>query len=112
MFNNTEMFLIIFIQVMPDLSTELVQMLIAAFRRHLRKKDQLKVEEKLKCMRFIGELVKFKMCPKSEALHCFKMALFDFRHHAIDMTCALLDTCGYYLYHSPGSHQRYVLVIV
>lgn len=93
--------------VMPDLGTQLVQQLISDFRRHLRRKDQLfKVEEKLKCVKFIGELVKFKVCPRSEALHCFKMMLFDFRHHAIDMACGLLDTCGYYLYHSPESHQR------
>uniref|UniRef100_A0A915HSW3 MIF4G domain-containing protein n=1 Tax=Romanomermis culicivorax TaxID=13658 RepID=A0A915HSW3_ROMCU len=71
--------------VMPDLCTELVQLLIRDFRRRVRKKDQLFIEEKIKCVRFIGELVKFKLFPKSEALHCLKILLFDFRHHSIDM---------------------------
>lgn len=91
---------------MPDVGTELVQMLIHDFRRQIRKKDQLFIETKVKVLRFIGELVKFKIFPKSEALHCLKMLLFDFRHHHIDMACALLDDCGYFLYHSPDSHQK------
>ncbi len=56
--------------------------------------------------RFLGELTKFGLCPKSEALHCLKLALFDFRHHSVDMACQLLDSCGFYLYHSVDSHQR------
>lgn len=91
---------------MPDVGTELVQLLIQDFRRQIRKKDQIFIETKIKIVRFIGELVKFNIFPKSEALHCFKLLLYDFRHHHIDMACALLDTCGYFLYHSLDSHQK------
>ena len=40
---------------MPDIATELVQMLKADFRWHVRKKDQINIESKLKTVRFIGE---------------------------------------------------------
>ena len=34
-----------------------------------------------------------------------QMLLFDFSHHNIEMACALLDTCGRFLYRSPESHH-------
>lgn len=91
---------------MPDVANDLIQLLKGDFRWHVRKKDQINIESKLKTVRFIGELVKFKLFPKSEALHCLKMLLFDFSHHNIEMVCALLESCGRFLYRSPDSHHR------
>ncbi|XP_059153524.1 regulator of nonsense transcripts 2-like isoform X2 [Physella acuta] len=91
---------------MPELASDLVQALKSDFKWHVRKKDQINIESKIKIVRFIGELVKFKVCPKIEALQCLKMLMFDFRHHNIEMTCALLETCGRFLYRSPDSHYR------
>ncbi|XP_061195542.1 regulator of nonsense transcripts 2-like [Saccostrea echinata] len=91
---------------MPDVASDLVQLLKGDFRWHVRKKDQINIESKLKTVRFIGELVKFKLFPKSEALHCLKMLMFDFSHHNIEMACSLLDSCGRFLYRSQDSHHR------
>ena len=91
---------------MPDIAIQLGQYLKQEFRWQLRKKDQMKIESKLKVCRFIGELVKFNMFPKSEALFCLKQLLFDFAHHHIEMACTLLDTCGRFLYRTSDSHQR------
>ncbi|XP_078309820.1 regulator of nonsense transcripts 2-like isoform X4 [Crassostrea virginica] len=91
---------------MPDVAGDLVQLLKGDFKWHVRKKDQINIESKLKTVRFIGELVKFKLFPKSEALHCLKMLMFDFSHHNIEMACSLLDTCGRFLYRSQDSHHR------
>lgn len=91
---------------MPEVASDLVTLLKGDLRWHIRKKDQINIESKLKTVRFIGELVKFKMFPKSEALHCLKMLMFDFSHHNIEMACSLLETCGRYLYRSPDSHHR------
>merc|ERR1719239_46345 len=91
---------------MPELASDLVQMLKSDFKWHVRKKDQINIESKIKIVRFIGELVKFKVCPKIEALQCLKMLMFDFRHHNIEMACALLESCGRFLYRSPDSHYR------
>ncbi|XP_052213550.1 regulator of nonsense transcripts 2-like isoform X2 [Dreissena polymorpha] len=91
---------------MPDVANDLVTLLKGDFRWHVRKKDQINIESKLKTVRFIGELVKFKLFPKTEALHCLKMLLFDFSHHNIEMACSLLESCGRFLYRSPESHHR------
>lgn len=72
----------------------------------VRKKDQMKVEAKNKVCRFIGEMVKFGMFAKGEALFCMKMLLFDFSHHHIEMACTLMETCGRFLYRTPDSHTR------
>ena len=67
---------------------------------------QMEIESKLKVCRFIGELVKFNMFPKSECLFCLKQLLFDFSHHHIDMTCTFMEVCGRFLYYSPDSHRK------
>lgn len=91
---------------MPDVANDLVGMLKQDFKFHIKKKDQINIESKVKTVRFIGELVKFNIFPKSEALFCLKMLLFDFTHHYIEMACNLLETCGRFLFRSPDAHQR------
>lgn len=89
----------------PSVGNELVSLLRQDFRNLFKKKDQINIESKVKNVRFIGELVKFNLYSKEEALICLKMLLSDFTHHHIEMTCNLLETCGRLLYKSPESHH-------
>jgi regulator of nonsense transcripts 2 len=68
--------------------------------------EQINIESKIKTVRFIGELVKFGLYPKLEALFCLKVLLHNFQHHHIEMTCAFLEVCGQYLYNSKESRMR------
>lgn len=95
----------------PRVGNELVNHLRLDFRNLFKKKDQINIESKVKNVRFIGELVKFNLCPKHEALSCLKMLLSDFTHHHIEMTCNLLETCGRLLYKSPESHHQLRLIL-
>ncbi|CAG2107458.1 unnamed protein product, partial [Medioppia subpectinata] len=97
--------------IMPNIATDLVALLKQDFRFLFRKKDQINIESKVKNVRFIGELVKFNIFPKPEALNCLKLLLLDFRHHHIEMTCNLLETCGRFLFRSPESHLRTKLLL-
>ena len=92
--------------VMPEVANDLCSMLKHDFKYHVRKKDQINIESKVKVVRYIGELVKFTLYSKIEALYCLKVLLHDFTHHHIEMTCNLLEICGRYLFCSPDSHQR------
>ncbi|XP_071816904.1 regulator of nonsense transcripts 2-like isoform X3 [Apostichopus japonicus] len=96
---------------MSDVATNLADKLKMNFRYHLRKKDQMHIESKIKTVRFIGELTKFKMYPKVETLQCLKSLLQDFRHHNIDMACAVLETCGRFLYRTADSHLRVKILL-
>jgi len=92
--------------LMPDLPSQLCAMLKQEFRWQVRKKDQVYIESKLKVCRFIGEMVKFSLFPKSDALFCMKQLLFDFTHHHIDMLCTLVESCGTFLYRTAETHRR------
>lgn len=92
--------------VMPEVGNDLCSLLKHDFKYHVRKKDQINIESKIKVVRYIGELVKFKLYSKLEALYCMKVLLFDFTHHHIEMACNLLEICGRYLFCSAESHQR------
>ena len=74
---------------MPDIAVQLGQYLKQEFRWQLRKKDQMKIESKLKVCRFIGELVKFQMFPKSEALFCLKQLLVRHKLLLVGLWCFL-----------------------
>jgi len=92
--------------VMSEIGNEMVRLLKNEFRAHIRRKDQIYIESKIKTVRFIGELVKFSVFPKTEAINCLKTLLADFRHHNIEMCCHLLETCGRFLYRSIDCHRR------
>ncbi|KFB47523.1 hypothetical protein ZHAS_00015483 [Anopheles sinensis] len=92
--------------VSPDVGNELCQMLKIDFKYHLKKKDQINIETKIKVVRYIGELVKFGIYKKLEALYCLRCMLLSFQHHHIEMTCAFLEVCGVYLYNCPESRMR------
>ncbi|XP_017064417.1 regulator of nonsense transcripts 2 [Drosophila eugracilis] len=81
-----------------DVAADLAELLRKEFKWHIRKKNQLNIESKLKIVRFIGELVKFGLFKKFDALGCLKMLLRDFQHHQIEMACAFVEVSGVYLY--------------
>jgi len=90
----------------PDVAEQLANMLLKDFRYHMRKKEQMHIESKVKTMRFIGELTKFGMIPLNDCLNCLKLLINDFSPHTIEMACGLLETCGYYALRHPSSHFR------
>uniref|UniRef100_A0ACD5USJ2 Uncharacterized protein n=1 Tax=Avena sativa TaxID=4498 RepID=A0ACD5USJ2_AVESA len=91
---------------MKDLPSMLLSMLEEDFNLLMNKKDQIKIESKIKNIRFIGELCKFKVAPSGLVFSCLKACLDDFTHHNIDVACNLLETCGRFLYLSQGTTVR------
>jgi regulator of nonsense transcripts 2 len=91
---------------MPDVGLQLCRLLKNDFFFLIKKKHQIFIETKLKIVRFIGELVNFRIFPKSDALHCLKVLLMNFVHHQIEMACVFVETCGRILYRTPDSHRR------
>lgn len=92
--------------VSQDVAVDLSQKLKNEFKYHIAKKNQMNIESKIKVVRFIGEMTKFGLYSKIEALFCLKILLHDFAHHQIEMTCALLEVAGKYLYNCRDSRFR------
>ncbi|XWS66111.1 hypothetical protein CRYUN_Cryun05aG0172300 [Craigia yunnanensis] len=91
---------------MKDVPSMLLQMLEEEFNFLVNKKDQMNIETKIRNIRFIGELCKFKIAPAGLVFSCLKTCLDDFTHHSIDVACNLLETCGRFLYRSPETAIR------
>ncbi|XP_074287410.1 regulator of nonsense transcripts UPF2-like [Silene latifolia] len=91
---------------MKDISSMLLQLLEEEFNFLTNKKDQMNIETKIRNIRFIGELCKFKIAPAGLVFSCLKACLDDFSHHNIDVACNLLETCGRFLYRSPETNVR------
>lgn len=91
---------------MKDVSPMLLQLLEEEFNSLINKKDQMNIETKIRNIRFIGELAKFKVASSGLVFSCLKCCLDDFTHHNIDVACNLLETCGRFLYRSPETTIR------
>ncbi|XP_020573471.1 regulator of nonsense transcripts UPF2 isoform X2 [Phalaenopsis equestris] len=91
---------------MKDVPSILVSMLEDEFNFLINKKDQTNIETKIKNIRFIGELCKFRIAPAGLVFTCLKACLDDFNHHNIDVACNLLETCGRFLYRAPETSIR------
>jgi regulator of nonsense transcripts 2 len=98
--------------IMPEISSDLASLLMNEFRFLVRKKDQINVESKIKVARYIAELIKFNIFPRTDAFNCLKTLLADFRHHNIEMFCNLLDVCGRFLYRNAETHMKMKLILV
>lgn len=64
------------------------------------------VDNKIKNVRYIGELIKFGIAPPIMAFKMFKALLADFTQHNVDLLAQLLETCGRYLYLLPYTSER------
>lgn len=91
---------------MKDVPSVLLQMLEEEFNFLINKKDQMNIETKIRNIRFLGELCKFRIAPAGLVFSCLKACLDDFTHHNIDVACNLLETCGRFLYRSPETTIR------
>ncbi|GLT88919.1 hypothetical protein SLE2022_069260 [Rubroshorea leprosula] len=91
---------------MKDIPSILLQMLEEEFNFLINKKDQMNIETKIRNIRFIGELCKFRIAQPGLVFSCLKACLDDFTHHNIDVACNLLETCGRFLYRSPETTIR------
>ncbi|ORY37765.1 ARM repeat-containing protein [Rhizoclosmatium globosum] len=90
---------------MPEIATSLIALLEKEFHYHQRKTDRTFVEEKIKVVRFIGELTKFSIPEYHVTFHFFKVMLESFTNHNIEAVCSMLEVCGRYLYKTPETSR-------
>lgn len=91
---------------MKDVAPMILVLLEEEFNFLMNKKDQMNIETKIRNIRFLGELAKFKVASPGLIFSCLKSCLDDFTHHNIDVACNLLETCGRFLYRFPETSLR------
>ncbi|KAK9768056.1 mRNA decay protein [Basidiobolus ranarum] len=90
----------------PDIGQGVVTALEHEFKTLKFRKGQDLLETRIKNIRFIGELTKFKITPLYLTFHCLKVLLDDFALSHIEVACNLLETCGRFLFKSPETAIR------
>eukprot|EP00752_Nemacystus_decipiens_P014194 g12623.t1 len=93
-------------KAMKTIAPVLLEELRSHFRYFLRKKAPGQIDHRIKNVRFIGELVKFRVAPPVVAFQCLKSCLDDFSSLAVQTMAALLETCGRFLFRQKLTHQR------
>lgn len=99
-------FLAIVSQAYPDIAKRVSDMYYKQFRYLIVKKVTIQLPTKIKSVKIIAELVKFKLFSNIYGLYCLKLLLQDLSHHHIEMACVFLENCGRFLYFSPETHVR------
>ncbi|GBC04197.1 hypothetical protein RclHR1_05560017 [Rhizophagus clarus] len=90
----------------PDIAEAVLHYLEGEFKSMQKKKTNDFLEIKIKIIRFISELTKFRITPQHIIFHCLKVLLDDFSNQNIDVACNLLETCGRFLFKSPETSTR------
>lgn len=90
----------------PDVGEMVLTALTYEFKGLQRKKTHNLLETRIKNIRYLSELAKFRVAPAHTIFHAFKVALDDFTNHNIDIVCNLLETCGRFLLKSPETSAR------
>ncbi|XJO78821.1 hypothetical protein BDV3_003204 [Batrachochytrium dendrobatidis] len=91
---------------MPDIGTGVLEELNRMFHAQQKRKEQMFIDKKIKVIRYIGELTKFRITPLHVVFHVIKVLLDDFMHHNVDLLCALLDNCGRFLFRHPDTNAQ------
>ncbi|OQR84133.1 regulator of nonsense transcripts 2 [Achlya hypogyna] len=89
-----------------DIGGNLVKLLVQEFNYFQKKKNQYRLESKVKNIRFLAELTKFKLCPPNVGFRCLQRLFADFQGHNVVLATTYLETCGRYLYCSKYTHAR------
>lgn len=90
----------------PEIGADLLKLLVGQLYGLLRSKTQHKLEAKVRCARYLSELIKFRIGHHSTAFNCWNFCLGDFNAHSIHVMFALLEGCGRWLYKNPETHER------
>ena len=84
----------------PEIGQELVALLAEEFSSIQAMKESISPQNKVRNIRFIGELTKFSLFSTSQALDCLKACLDNFIGTNIDMVSNFLEVCGPFLVNS------------
>ncbi|KAG7375543.1 Regulator of nonsense transcripts upf2 [Phytophthora pseudosyringae] len=91
-----------------DIGGELVSMLVGEFHGLIKRRNQFRLESKIKNIRFLAELVKFRICPPNTGFRCLQKCFQDFQGHNVHVATTFLENCGRFLYCSKHTHARTV----
>ena len=76
------------------------------FHSQARFKKNTNLDGRLRTVRYLSELTKFRVSPPMVILRCLRRCLEDFTGHNIDVACCILESCGRYLFRMKHTHAK------
>lgn len=95
-------------RVWTDIAPQLVTELEQQFHGQAKFKKNQNIESRMKTTRFIGELTKFRVAPPIVPLRCLERCIEDFTGNNVDVACALLESCGRFLYRTQHTNAKII----
>jgi len=92
-------------RVYPEIGPWVLDALKREFFGMLKTKHQQHVDGKSRNVRYLGELVKFRVAPPIVAFRMFRTIFGDFSNQNAQLLSVLLETCGRFLYLLPYTHK-------
>ena len=80
-----------------DIAGPVLDALKKEFYGMMKTKNQQYIDNKVRNVRYLAELVKFGVAPPITAFRMFKTMMTDFSPHNIELTAVLLEACGRYV---------------
>ena len=93
-------------RIYGDIGSHIVDSLFGDFYGMYKAKSPDHLQSKIKNVRYIGELIKFKIAPPIIAFKIFKLLLHDMSRHNVELLGALMETCGRYLFLVKHTHDK------
>lgn len=93
-------------RVWDEMGPELVKSLEQQFHGQAKFKKNQNLESRMRTARYIGELTKFRVAPPIVFLRCLQRCLEDFTINNVEVACALLESCGRFLYRMKHTSSR------
>lgn len=93
-------------KIFGDLGEPIVDLVFRDFYGMYKTRSLQHVESKIRNIRYMGELIKFKVAPPVVAFRIFKFLYTDFTNHNIELLAVFMESCGRYLYLLPYTHDK------
>ncbi|KAJ1965716.1 mRNA decay protein [Dipsacomyces acuminosporus] len=90
----------------PEVGEGVIEELSHEFRWLTKKRFKDLQETRLKNIKYISELTKFKVAPLHVPFHCAKVLLEQFHVQNLEVLCSLLEQCGRFLLAQPETSAR------
>mmetsp|Transcript_919 Transcript_919/g.2150 ORF Transcript_919/g.2150 Transcript_919/m.2150 type:complete len:1199 (-) Transcript_919:249-3845(-) len=93
-------------QYIKDIPQQLMSWLQHDLEQVIGDANQNLLEQKVKVVKYLCELCKFKICPPGVVLDVFKTLCDDFNQQNAELCANLLQSCGRYLLYKPETAMR------
>ena len=99
---------------MPDVSATVLAALMSEFKRRFSKQHPIHLDHRIKNVRYISELAKFRLAPSHIVFYCLHRLLrpesigLVFSNSHAEVLCNLLEGCGRYMLKHPETGPKFV----